>query len=77
MCFRPSSPWKPLEGCADQHLHFGQVAPQARLVTPVKVPLVPMAATKWVSRPPVCLMISGPVPSKCAFQLAGLLYWSG
>ena len=28
---------------------------------PMNVPLVPMAATKCVMRPPVCSMISGPV----------------
>ena len=44
---------------------------------PMNVPLVPMQATKCVIAPPVCSMISTAVPSKCAFQLAGLLYWSG
>jgi hypothetical protein len=39
----------------------------------MNVPEVPMAATKCVMRPPVCLMISAPVCSKCAFQFAGLL----
>jgi hypothetical protein len=43
----------------------------------MKVPLVPRPATKCVIRPPVCSMISGPVPSKCARQLLSLLYWSG
>ena len=31
----------------------------SRRVMPVKVPLVPSAATKCVTRPPVCSMISG------------------
>ena len=35
---------------------------------------VPIAEMKCVSRPPVWLMISGPVCSKCAFQFAELLY---
>ena len=48
-----------------------------RRVFPMKVPLVPMQATKCVIAPLVCSMISTAVPSKWAFQLAGLLYWSG
>ena len=31
--------------------------------TPVMVPVVPMALTKWVILPPVCAQISGPVVS--------------
>ena len=42
-----------------------------------EVPLVPIDATKWVIRPRVCSIISSAVPSKWAFQFAGLLYWSG
>ncbi len=31
------------------------------LATPVMVPVVPMALTKWVILPSVCAQISGPV----------------
>ena len=33
------------------------------------VPVVPIAATKWVSRPPVCDQSSGPVVSRCALRV--------
>ena len=56
--------------------YTGHILPSRR-VMPVKVPLVPSAARKWVTRPLVCSMISGPVVSKWAIQFAGLLYWSG
>ena len=46
-------------------------------VTPMKVPVVPSPVTKWVSRPPVCSQISGPVVSKCERQFAAFEYWSG
>jgi len=53
---------------ANWKAHFEQTGPEiieqtAGRLTPVKVPLVPMAATKCVIRPAVCSIISGPVPS--------------
>ncbi len=76
MCFNPSRPWKPDEGCAEMHWTPG-MSRLSRRELPMNVPLVPMQATKCVIAPLVCSMISTAVPSKCAFQLAGLLYWSG
>ena len=44
------------------------------LPVPITVPPVPIAATKCVTWPRVCRQISGPVVSKCASELASLLY---
>ena len=54
-------------------LHSGTSCFSRREV-PMNVPLVPMLVTKCVTAPSVCRMISAPVPSKCARQLAGLPY---
>ena len=50
MCFNPSSPWKPEEGCAEMHCTSG-MSRFRRFELPMKVPLVPMQATKCVSEP--------------------------
>ena len=58
MCFRPSRPWNPEDGCAEMHFTAACRA-CSRAGMPMKVPLVPMQATKCVTRPSVCSMISG------------------
>ena len=75
MCFMPSNPWKGPSGCIEMSRTRGARSVRYRAV-PQKVPLVPRPATKCVSRPSVCIQISGPVVSKWARQLAVLPYWS-
>ena len=61
ICFMPSRPWKAESGWTSMALMEGLYSFSLRVV-PVKVPLVPTAATKCVMRPSVCRQISGPVP---------------
>ena len=42
------------------------------VITPTAVPPVPAPATTWVTLPPVCAQISGPVVAKCASGLTWL-----
>ena len=53
---------EPSAGCAPMTFTLGFFSFRKR-ATPVMVPVVPMALTKCVTRPPVCSQISGPVVS--------------
>ena len=53
---------EPSDGCAPMICTFGFFSFRKR-DTPVMVPVVPMALTKCVMRPPVCAHSSGPVVS--------------
>ena len=74
-CLSPSSPWNGESGCTPTSRTAGFRSFRYPPV-PIMVPVVPIAATKWVTRPPVWAQISGPVVSRWAWGLAGLLYWS-
>ena len=76
MCLRPSRPCNPSDGSA-AITRMLRLCRLRNRPTPIRVPLVPMPAMKCVTSPWVLSRISGPVPSKCARQLKGLLYWSG
>ena len=60
--FPPSSPCMGESGCTLTNL-MSSLCSRKRLPVPVNVPLVPRPATKCVSSPPVCSMISNAVPS--------------
>ena len=53
---------EPSAGCAPTMRTSGFCSFRKR-DTPVMVPVVPIALTKWVTRPPVSRQISGPVVS--------------
>ena len=53
MCLRPSRPWKGESGCMLMAWMAG-LCSLSRRVVPMKVPLVPRPATKWVTCPAVC-----------------------
>ena len=53
---------EPSFGCAPMIRTAGFFSFRKR-ETPVIVPVVPIALTKWVMRPPVSFQISGPVVS--------------
>ena len=57
MCLRPSKPLKGESGCMEMHWMVGLSSCRRRVV-PMKVPLVPRPATKWVTWPSVCFQIS-------------------
>ncbi len=62
MCLSPSSPCQGSSGSTQMHCTAG-FSSFSRRDVPMKVPLVPSPARKWVTRPPVCSQISSPVPS--------------
>ena len=51
MCFSPSSPCSGESGCTEMSTIDRDVGSRSRRPVPMKVPLVPSAATKWVTRP--------------------------
>src|SRR5258708_6961635 len=72
-CFNPSRPWIGEFGSIEIARTAG-LYPFNLRETPTNVPHVPSPLRKWVTRPSVWAQISRPVPSKCARQLASLLY---
>ena len=62
MCLSPSRPWNGESGWNEISLIAG-LNFRSRRAVPTNVPLVPRPATKCVSRPLVCSMISGAVVS--------------